>query len=338
MQKKYITALIGTTAISALASTQAHAATTHTVKSGESVWSISHKYGISIAKLKSLNGLTSNLIFPNQVLKVSGSSSNASNSTVSSSSGSVYTVQAGDSLSSIANKYGTTYKKIMQLNGLNSYLILPGQKLKVSGTVSSSQSTSSANKTTSSSSGGTSTYTVQYGDSLSQIANKYGTTYQKIMSLNGLSNFFIYPGQVLKVPGSGSGSSATSSTSTSKSTSSNGYYTPIFYHQNLYTWGQCTWHVFNRRAEIGKGISTYWWNANNWDNAAAADGYTIDYHPTVGSIAQTDAGYYGHVAFVERVNSDGSILVSEMNWSAAPGYVTYRTIPSYQVGNYKFIH
>ena len=32
-------------------------------------------------------------------------------------------------------------------------------------------------------------------------------------------------------------------------------------------------HVFNRRAEIGKGISTYWWNANNWDNAAAADGY-----------------------------------------------------------------
>lgn len=52
MQKKYITALIGTTAISALATTQAHAATTHTVKSGESVWSISHKYGISIAKLK----------------------------------------------------------------------------------------------------------------------------------------------------------------------------------------------------------------------------------------------------------------------------------------------
>ena len=46
MQKKYITAIIGTTALSALASTHAQAATTHTVKSGESVWSISHKYGI----------------------------------------------------------------------------------------------------------------------------------------------------------------------------------------------------------------------------------------------------------------------------------------------------
>ena len=90
----------------------------------------------------------------------------------------------------------------------------------------------------------------------------------------------------------------------------------IIHHQYLiieiYDWGQCTWHVFNRRAAIGKKY--YWWNANNWDNAAARDGYRIDGNPTVGSIAQSDAGYYGHVAFVERVNSNGSILVSEMNF------------------------
>ena len=46
------------------------------------------------------------------------------------------------------------------------------------------------------------------------------------MSLNGLSNFFIYPGQQLKVPGGGSGSSSNSSAG--KSTSSGGYYTPVF--------------------------------------------------------------------------------------------------------------
>ena len=63
--QKVIAAIIGTSAISA-AATQANAATTHTVKPGESVWAISNKYGISIAKLKSLNNLTSNLIFPNQ--------------------------------------------------------------------------------------------------------------------------------------------------------------------------------------------------------------------------------------------------------------------------------
>ena len=88
---------------------QAHAATTHTVKV-ENQYGQFHKYGISIAKLKSLNGLKSNLIFPNQVLKVSGSSSSTTKSRATSNSGSVYTVKAGDSLSSIAAKYGTTYK------------------------------------------------------------------------------------------------------------------------------------------------------------------------------------------------------------------------------------
>ena len=332
--QKVIAAIIGTSAISAVAATQANAATTHTVKPGESVWAISNKYGISIAKLKSLNNLTSNLIFPNQVLKVSGSSNSTSNSSrpsTNSGGGSYYTVQAGDSLSLIASKYGTTYQNIMRLNGLNNFFIYPGQKLKVSGTASSSNSTSNSSRPSTNSSGG-SYYTVQAGDSLSLIASKYGTTYQNIMRLNGLNNFFIYPGQKLKVTGNASTNSG------STTTTNRGYNTPVFNHQNLYTWGQCTYHVFNRRAEIGKGISTYWWNANNWDNAAAADGYTIDNRPTVGSIAQTDVGYYGHVMFIERVNNDGSILVSEMNYSAAPGILTYRTVPAYQVNNYRYIH
>ncbi|MFU0768760.1 LysM peptidoglycan-binding domain-containing protein [Staphylococcus pasteuri] len=334
MNKKIIAAILGTSAVSAIAATQADAATTtHKVKSGESLWSISNKYGVSVSKLKSLNGMTSNIIFPNQVLKLSGSTSSTSkpSNSTSTSSSSTYTVKAGDTLSSIASKYGTSYQNIMKLNGLNSFTIHPGQKLKVSGKATSTSKPSSSTTT----SGSSSTYTVKAGDSLSSIAAKYNTSYQKIMSLNGMSNFFIYPGQKLKVTGSATASNTGSSNA---SASNNGYKTPVFNHQNLYTWGQCTYHVFNRRAQIGKGISTYWWNANNWDNAAAADGYTIDGKPTVGSIAQSDAGYYGHVAFVERVNSDGSILISEMNWAAKPGIVTYRTIPSYQVSSYRYIH
>ena len=325
MQKKIIATVIGSSAVAAVAATHAEGATTYKVQSGDSLWSIANKYNMSVSKLKSLNNITSNVIFPNQVLTVSGITSSSSSTTTSSNT-TYYTVKSGDSLSSIAVKYGTSYQKIMSLNGLNNYVIYPGQRLKVSGSTSTSTSGSTSSNTST-----TSYYTVKSGDSLSAIAAKYGTTYKKIMELNGLSDYFIYPGQRLKV----SGSSSTSGGSTSSGTS---YKTPVFNHSNLYDWGQCTWHVFNRRAQIGKGISTYWWNANNWDNAAPQDGYTVDRKPTVGSILQTDAGYYGHVAFVERVNSDGSVYVSEMNYSAAPGVKTFRTVSASQVANHKFIH
>lgn len=323
MRKKIIATVIGTSAIAAATSANADAATTYKVKSGDSLWSIANKYDISISKLKSLNNLTSNVIFPNQTLKVSGSTSTSTNT----SSGSTYTVKSGDTLSGIAAKHGTTYQKIMSLNNLSNTNIYPGQKLKVSGTASTGGSSSSGGT----SSGSTTTYTVKSGDSLSAIAARYGTTYQKIMSLNGLSNTNIYPGQKLKVSGA-------ASTGGSGSSGSTGYNTPIFNHSNLYDWGQCTYHVFNKRAQIGKGISTYWWNANSWDTGAAADGYTVDHKATVGSILQSDQGYYGHVAFVESVNSNGSITISEMNYGASPGIVTYRTIPASQVSSYKYIH
>ncbi|MGS0652702.1 LysM peptidoglycan-binding domain-containing protein, partial [Staphylococcus arlettae] len=83
-----------------------------------------------------------------------------------------YTVKSGDSLSSIAVKYGTSYQKIMSLNGLNNYVIYPGQRLKVSGSTSTSTSGSTSSNTST-----TSYYTVKSGDSLSAIAAKYGTTY-----------------------------------------------------------------------------------------------------------------------------------------------------------------
>ena len=151
--------------------------------------------------------------------------------------------------------------------------------------------------------------------------------------LNGLSNFIIYPGQKLKVSGSVSTGGGQSSSNNTGS-----YTPPMFYHQNLYDWGQCTWHVFNRRAETGKPISTYWWNADHWASNAAADGYTVNNTPTAGSIMQNYEGPIGHVAYVEQVNPDGSILISEMNYNTPPGTVDYRTIPASQASSYNYIH
>jgi lysozyme len=95
-----------------------------------------------------------------------------------------YTVQAGDTLSGIAAKYGTTYQHLAAINGIsNPNIIHPGQVLKIDGAAPAAK-----------------TYTVQGGDSLSGIAAKYGTTYQRLAQINGISNpNLIYPGQVIKI-------------------------------------------------------------------------------------------------------------------------------------------
>lgn len=99
-----------------------------------------------------------------------------------------YTVKPGDTLSGIAAKYGTTYQKIASDNGIaDPNLIYPNQVLKIYGAKSGN-------------SGGQKTYVVKPGDTLSGIAAKYGTTYQKIAADNGIANSnLIYPGQTLVI-------------------------------------------------------------------------------------------------------------------------------------------
>ena len=58
----------------------------------------------------------------------------------------------------------------------------------------------------------------------------------------------------------------------------------------------------------------------------AADGYTVNNTPKAGAVMQTSQGAYGHVAYVESVNDDGSVKVSEMNYNGGPGVVSSRTI------------
>ncbi|AUZ25739.1 peptidoglycan endopeptidase [Bacillus subtilis] len=136
-------------------SSSSSSSSTYKVKSGDSLWKISKKYGMTVSELKKLNGLKSDLLRIGQVLKLKGSiSSKSSSSTkVSTSSTSTYKVKRGDSLSKIAKQYGTTVSKLKSLNGLKSDVIYVNQVLKVKGTssktVSSSSSSSSSSKTSS---------------------------------------------------------------------------------------------------------------------------------------------------------------------------------------------
>lgn len=98
-----------------------------------------------------------------------------------------YIVKSGDTLSAIAKKYNTTYQKIAQDNNIeNPNLIYPNQKLKIYTNVS--QETKEI------------IYIVKSGDTLSEIARKFNTTYQKIAKDNNISNpNLIYPNQKLVI-------------------------------------------------------------------------------------------------------------------------------------------
>ncbi len=219
--------------------TQTNGNGTYTVKAGDSLYRIAVNHNMSLQELKNLNNLSSNLIMPGQVLKVSGQVSSSqpstntntsqnSNQTQTNGNG-TYTVKAGDSLYRIAVNHNMSLQELKNLNNLSSNLIMPGQVLKVSGQVSSSQSSTNTSQSSNQpQASGNGTYTVKAGDSLYRIAVNHNMSLQELKNLNNLSSNLIMPGQVLKV--SGQVSSSQSSTNTSQSSnqpqaSVNGTYT-----------------------------------------------------------------------------------------------------------------
>ena len=161
---------------------------------------------------------------------VTNKNNNGDNSSYNSGSSSVsntgyYTVQSGDTLSGIANRYSTTVNHLASLNDIsNPNRIYVGQRLLVRQQASSQTNTNTSSNTANISSSATGTYTVQSGDTLSGIANKFGTNYESLASLNNISNpNRIYVGQVLKL--SANSTTANSTHQVTTSTTSAGSYT-----------------------------------------------------------------------------------------------------------------
>ena len=85
-------------------------------------------------------------------------------------------------------------------------------------------------------------------------------------------------------------------------------------------WGNCTYYVYNRVAQLGKPLTTpAMGDAAQWSSTARSIGLPVSHTPKAGTIAVFQPGVagaspvYGHVSFVEKVYSDGTVLVSEMN-------------------------
>ncbi|WP_234987229.1 peptidoglycan endopeptidase [Bacillus sinesaloumensis] len=153
--------------------------TTHTVASGETLFSIAKKYNLTVSQLKQLNHLPGDMIYTGQTLVISTEEPQKNTSS--------YTVTRGDTLYSIANSYNMSVDQLKQLNNLTSNTIHVGQTFQVVGTAP--QSTDIEGNT----------YTVQPGDSLYSIADRANTTVDQLMKNNNLTSSVIYVGQTLKV-------------------------------------------------------------------------------------------------------------------------------------------
>ena len=99
---------------------------TYTVQAGETLSGIAAKLGVSTSAISGYRSGNPNLIYPGEVLKINGGNA------APKPAGRTYTVRAGDNLSAIAAKYGTTYQALAAKNGIaNPDLIYPGQVLKI---------------------------------------------------------------------------------------------------------------------------------------------------------------------------------------------------------------
>ena len=189
-----------TNSSSSSSSTAATTVGTYTVKAGDTLSAIASRYSTSSSTLASLNSLSNpNLIYVGQVLKVSSnastssSTSSSANSTVTTAAS--YTVKAGDTLSAIAAKYGTTYQALASTNSIsNPNDIYVGQVIKVSATATAASSQAAS----STSSNGS--YTVKSGDTLYGIALANGLNWQTLAKQNGISDpNVIFVGQKLSL-------------------------------------------------------------------------------------------------------------------------------------------
>ena len=170
----------------------------HVVQRGETLSSIAARYGTSVQAFVQANGLSNaNFVWVGQRLVVPGGGS-----APAASGGGVHVVQRGETLYSIARRYGTSAAALAAANGLsNANLIYVGQRLRVSGGAAPA-----AGGTSGSAPATGAVHVVQRGETLASIARRYGTTVSALVSANGLSNAnFIYVGQRLRIAGGGGG-------------------------------------------------------------------------------------------------------------------------------------
>lgn len=212
--RKLMSALTALSASAALLTTGTSAlAASHKVVKNDSLWAISKKYGVSISSLKKANSLSGNTIYVGQTLKIPSSSKTTSfKSTTKTSSktaavkatatsSTTYKVAKGDTLWSIAKKYGVSVSALQKANNLSSSLIYIGQSLKLASSLTSYTTNGVTKSTTTSSTTKSTTTKTKSSTSTSKTAVSQAPTSIKRSSTTASSaNITAYALTFLGVP------------------------------------------------------------------------------------------------------------------------------------------
>lgn len=197
-----------------------------------------------------------------------------------------YTTTSGDTVSGLAEKFGVSANSIRWSNDLAGDNISAGSELvipPVNGIV----------------------YKVKSGDTPASLAQRFRSDERLIIVYNDAEINGLRAGELIIVPNG-----------QVQATITYGSFA-VRYGGNGYDYGYCTWYVASKVA-----VPTNWGNANTWDEYARLSGWTVSNKPVVGAIGQSDRGWAGHVAVVEEVSPDGTMIkYSDMNGLAGWGRV-----------------
>ena len=240
-----------------------------------------------------------------------------------------YVAKSGDTVKDVAFKYNISENTLKWANNLNSDAIEDGRKLTilpVNGVK----------------------HKVSEGDTVKSLAKMYKTSESRIVSFNDLElskpkkdQQLIIPNGILPETDRPGYTDPSSATSIASGVGSNGY--KIVRNNlnvtagNRYAFGNCTSYVYERRAELGRPVGSFWGDGGSWGYSAQAAGFMVNGTPKPGSL-QVTAGSPGHVAVVESVAPNGDITLSEMNYGGNFNRITGRTMTAGQAQGYSYIH
>ncbi len=151
----------------------------YVVVAGDNLYTIANRFGVNVVDIINLNNLSSTVLTPGQILLIPSSMTNPNYTT--------YIVRRGDTLYAIANSYGVTVDEIKRLNNLTSNTLSIGQELLIPTDDTITETNFEV-------------YTVVSGDTLYNIANRYGISVDELKRVNNLTSNLLTIGQKLQIP------------------------------------------------------------------------------------------------------------------------------------------